>query len=682
MTSNTPLSVSAMPPADLILAELGEAVVVLDTDGNIVYWNGAAEHTFGWPAGDALGRDLVDLLRVEIDRDDSREVLRCVEVGKAVLDDYWVWTRDGERRPVLATITPIAEAGVLVALAIVALDVSERSFSEQRFQLGFEHGAVPTAMLGLDGRILCVNAAGCEFLGRSEPDLVGTEATSLVHPEDRDPAFVASVMAGEIERAAIERRFLRGNGAFVWGLVSLGLVRNPGGGIEYGYVQAQDITERKEAEEALVHLSLHDSLTGLPNQALLHDRLAGALARSHRYGRSVAVVFGDLDRFQLVNDNLGHRSGDLLLIEVAHRLEQTTRAADTVARFGGDEFVIICEDLDPSIRPEDLGARMTSLFQYPFRIEDQHLFATISCGVVIASVDDTAESCLRDADSAVMLAKQRGRNRVEVFNQQLRSRATRRFDLESSLQQAIERDEVRVAYQPIMDLQSRRPIAVEALLRWRQASGYVVSPNEFIPVAEESDLILRLGDFALSSALRDLVRWRSRFPHVADLSVAVNISSRQLTSRLVTSCEALLGQHGLEGAALTVEVTERGVMVDVVESIRVLEQLAQLGIKVAVDDFGTGHSSLEYLRRLPVDTLKIDRSFIKGLGSGPEDSAIVQAIIQLASALRMEVCAEGVETGTQLAELVQLGCQLGQGYFWHRPMFAPTVVRWFGSLTA
>ncbi len=671
-----------MPPADLILAELGEAVVVLDTDGNIVYWNGAAEHTFGWPAGDALGRDLVDLLRVEIDRDDSREVLRCVEVGKAVLDDYWVWTRDGERRPVLATITPIAEAGVLVALAIVALDVSERSFSEQRFQLGFEHGAVPTAMLGLDGRILCVNAAGCEFLGRSEPDLVGTEATSLVHPEDRDPAFVASVMAGEIERAAIERRFLRGNGAFVWGLVSLGLVRNPGGGIEYVYVQAQDITERKEAEEALVHLSLHDSLTGLPNQALLHDRLAGALARSHRYGRSVAVVFGDLDRFQLVNDNLGHRSGDLLLIEVAHRLEQTTRAADTVARFGGDEFVIICEDLDPSIRPEDLGARMTSLFQYPFRIEDQHLFATISCGVVIASVDDTAESCLRDADSAVMLAKQRGRNRVEVFNQQLRSRATRRFDLESSLQQAIERDEVRVAYQPIMDLQSRRPIAVEALLRWRQASGYVVSPNEFIPVAEESDLILRLGDFALSSALRDLVRWRSRFPHVADLSVAVNISSRQLTSRLVTSCEALLGQHGLEGAALTVEVTERGVMVDVVESIRVLEQLAQLGIKVAVDDFGTGHSSLEYLRRLPVDTLKIDRSFIKGLGSGPEDSAIVQAIIQLASALRMEVCAEGVETGTQLAELVQLGCQLGQGYFWHRPMFAPTVVRWFGSLTA
>ena len=241
---------------------------------------------------------------------------------------------------------------------------------------------------------------------------------------------------------------------------------------------------------------------------------------------------------------------------------------------------------------------------------------------------------------------------------------------------------MRVAYQPIMDLQSRRPIAVEALLRWRQASGYVVSPNEFIPVAEESDLILRLGDFALSSALRDLVRWRSRFPHVADLSVAVNISSRQLTSRLVTSCEALLGQHGLEGAALTVEVTERGVMVDVVESIRVLEQLAQLGIKVAVDDFGTGHSSLEYLRRLPVDTLKIDRSFIKGLGSGPEDSAIVQAIIQLASALRMEVCAEGVETGTQLAELVQLGCQLGQGYFWHRPMFAPTVVRWFGSLTA
>ncbi|MGO9910843.1 MAG: putative bifunctional diguanylate cyclase/phosphodiesterase [Acidimicrobiales bacterium] len=682
MTSNTPISASAMPAADLILAQLGEAVIVIDTDGNIIYWNGAAESTFGWTSAEALGQDVIRLLRVEIDQGAGQEVLRCVEVGKTVLNDYWAWTREGERRPMLATITPIATEGELVAVAIVAVDVSDRSFTEQRFRLGFEHGAVPTAMVGLDGRVLCVNSAGCEFLGQTESELVGVLATELVYEPDRDPAVAASFFAGELERAAIERRFIRANGEPVWGLVNLGVVRNAEGAVQYLYVQAQDITERKEAEEALVHLSLHDSLTGLPNRALLQDRLAGALARSKRYGRSVAVVFGDLDRFQLVNDTLGHRAGDLLLIQVAQRLQQATRAADTISRFGGDEFVIICEDLDPSARPEDLGGRMTSLFQHPFRIDDQQLYATISCGVVIAGLDDTPEICLRDADAAVVLAKRRGRNRVEVFNQQLRHVATRRFDLESSLQQAIERDELSVAYQPIMDLGSGRPIAVEALLRWNQAGGHEVSPTEFIPVAEESDLILRLGDFALTSALTDLVRWRQRFPDLSKLTVAVNLSSRQLTSRLVLGCEALLAQHGLEGAALTVEVTERGVMVDVAESIRVLEQLAEQGIKVAIDDFGTGQSSLEYLRRLPANLLKIDRSFITGLGSGPEDSAIVRAIIDLATALGMDMCAEGVETEAQVSELARLGCHLGQGYFWKRPMASASVESWFTSLIA
>jgi diguanylate cyclase (GGDEF)-like protein/PAS domain S-box-containing protein len=686
MTTTTLSHPAGLPPADLILSELGEAVVVIDPDGLVLYWNRASERTFGWPAADALGCEAVSLLRAEVDPDHDERVLAIVASGKSVLSDYWIWTREGERRPVLATITPILGDGTLLAIAVVAIDITERKqnerarvAAEEKFRLGFERGAVATAMLDLDGRVTSVNPACCEFLRRTEDDIVGRLTEELTHPEDVFTTIPDRMRSGELDRISAERRFIRGDGEVVWGLLNLGAVRDTDGRLQYVYAQAQDISERKRAEDALVHMALHDPLTGLPNRALIGDRLGGALVRATRYGRTVAVILGDVDRFGLINDTLGHAAGDELLVEVAHRLKGATRAADTVGRFGGDEFVVICEDVETGTTADDLGTRVTSLFEQPFFIGGQLLYATISCGVVVAGADDTPESCLRDADSAVTMAKRRGRNRTEPFHVHLRHRATRRFDLESALQQAVERDELHLAYQPVMDLTTGKPIATEALLRWRQQSGNHVSPSEFIPLAEESDLILRLGEFALSTAVADVTRWRKRFPEAVDLSVAVNLSSRQLTSDLVPLCQSLLDRHSADPSWLTFEITERGVMTDIADSIRILEQLTRLGIRVAIDDFGTGYSSLEYLKRLPVSLLKIDASFIADLGTRSEDSAIVRAVVDLARAIGMDTCAEGVENGDQLAELMALGCRYAQGYYWRRPMQPAAFERWFAA---
>jgi diguanylate cyclase (GGDEF)-like protein/PAS domain S-box-containing protein len=684
MTASTLLPPGDLPSADLILAQLGEAVVVVNPQGMVLYWNGAAERTFGWPEADALGRDVVSLLRAEVDCDHDARILAIVETGRSVLSDYWIWTRDGEKRPVLATITPVLSDGTLLAIAVVAIDITERkqrekehAVAEEWFRLGYEKGAVPTAMLDLDARIMSVNPACCEFLGRGEGDLVGRLAHELTHPDDLLAMIPERIQSGEVDRLAIERRFVRGDGELVWGLLNLGAVRAEDGQLAYVYAQAQDITERKRAEEALGHLALHDPLTGLPNRALIQDRLRGALVRASRYGRTVAVILGDVDRFGLVNDTLGHAAGDELLVQVGQRLKGALRAADTVGRFGGDEFVVICEDVESRTTVDDLGRRMSSLFEEPFMVGGKQLIVTISCGVVIAGSDDTPESCLRDADSAVVVAKRRGRNRVEPFHVHLRQRAARLFDLERSLQQAAERGELHMAYQPIIDLATDKPVAVEALMRWRRHSRILVSPSEFIPLAEESDLILRLGEFALSEAVTDVSRWRRELPGAENLSVAVNLSPRQFGRDLVPLCERVLSRHHADPSSLSFEITERGVMVDLAESIDTIESLARLGVRVAIDDFGTGYSSFEYLKRLPVSMLKIDASFIADLGARQEDAAIVRAIVDLAHAIGMDTCAEGVENRDQFAELHAIGCRYAQGYYWRRPMQASAFERWF-----
>ena len=579
------------------------------------------------------------------------------------------------------------EDGNLRNVVGTALDVTERHRSEEarrdaeeRFRLGFERGAVATAMVDLGGKITSVNPVFCALLGRSAEELIGHSSIEFTHPDDLPDTLPLQerLRAGRNDRMTFERRFVRPDGEEVWALINLALVHKDDGSPAYVYAQMQDITERKTAEEALEHLALHDPLTGLPNRLLLQDRLEGALARALRYGRRVAIVFGDIDRFKLVNDTLGHDAGDQLLVELAQRLDAATKPPDTVGRFGGDEFVLICEDVGANEPVEAIGRRMSGLFEAPFLVEGQDLYVTVSCGIVLADAGDTPATCLRNADMAMYRAKELGRARTELFDRQMHQRAARLLDLESALRLALDHGDLKLAYQPIVRLDGGGVAGVEALLRWDHPTRGEVPPKEFVGVAEQSGLIVPLGRWVVEEAVEQIVRWRRDLAGASELMVSINLSAQQLSPDLVALCEYLIHRSG-ERDAFAFEITESVIMADVDAAITVLQALRQLGIPVAIDDFGTGYSSLEYLQRLPVRALKIDASFIEGLGGDAHDPSIVRAVIGLAHALGMQTCAEGVETAQQLALLTSMGCHLGQGFFFAKPLSAEGFEEWYAA---
>jgi diguanylate cyclase (GGDEF)-like protein/PAS domain S-box-containing protein len=432
--------------------------------------------------------------------------------------------------------------------------------------------------------------------------------------------------------------------------------------------------ERQSIEDDIRHRALHDPLTGLPNRVLFGDRLDQALERLRRRPGQFAILFLDLDRFKLVNDSLGHRLGDELLVEVALRLRQAIRAADTVARFGGDEFGLLLEDVAGEHDAIGTAERIAALFAKPFVIAGREHFVTASIGIVFAQGGEDSGGLIRDADAAMYRAKERGRARYEVFDGEMRERAITRLQVESDLRHAIGRDELRLAYQPIVSLATGAPVGVEALLRWEHPQGGPVSPYEFISVAEENGLIEPIGYWVLASACQQAAAWHRQRPDEAPLAISVNISAKQLDGqRLPQAVSRLLAEFKLDPACLYLEITE-SVMVGAGETLaETLQALKRIGVQLVLDDFGTGYSSFGYLTRLPLDVLKIDRSYIDGLGTDTRDTAITQAIIAMANALSLQVIAEGVETAVHAAELRRLGCKLAQGFYFGRPMEAPAI---------
>ncbi|MGA2009469.1 MAG: amino acid permease [Solirubrobacteraceae bacterium] len=414
--------------------------------------------------------------------------------------------------------------------------------------------------------------------------------------------------------------------------------------------------------------ALHDPLTGLPNRLLFEDHLALALAQARRRESAVAVLFLDLDHFKLINDSLGHRAGDDLLREVAARLDASLRSGDTVARFGGDEFVVLCTDVAGALEADDIAARLADALREPMRIgEIEHRLA-VSIGISVAAGPERyAEDLIREADAAMYRAKERGRNRHETFDTDMRSRATDRLRLANDLAQALEHGELRVEYQPIVGLQDSVMQGAEALVRWRHPVRGEVSPGEFIAVAEESGAIVAIGEFVLREACAAAVNWRRACPPSQAPSVSVNISLRQVRhANLPDTVAAILAETGLPPSALHLEITESVLMQETDTSMRCLHDLKALGVTLVLDDFGTGYSSLAYVKRFPIDVLKIDRSFIADLEEDDKDATIVDAIICMARGLRLEVVAEGVETVTQAASLNELGCDLAQGWLYAR----------------
>jgi diguanylate cyclase (GGDEF)-like protein/PAS domain S-box-containing protein len=562
---------------------------------------------------------------------------------------------------------------VLVALrfAAVARDqqVVEREVRarEGRYRALVEKGSDAIGLLDRDVRFTYVTPAIEGAVGRTGEEVLGRRFDHFVHPED---AMLAERRLQEAldEPGTPVRMEVRVGGPeeWRWTEVTVGN-RLDDPNLEALVVTLHDVSERKQAESLLAHRAMHDPLTGLPNRNLLIDRLGHALARTDRHPAGVAVLFCDLDRFKTINDSLGHDAGDRLLVLVAERLRRALRPADTVARFGGDEFIILCEDVQSEGDALSVGQRILEELAAPFDLGVGEVFASTSIGIAIASGHtDRAETLIQHADVAMFKAKDRGRNRFELYDDKLRARAVARLATDTALRKAIERGEFRLVYQPVVAIAERRVVGMEALIRWEHPERGLLGPAEFVNFAEEMGLIVPIGTWALTEACSQLETWQAAAGR--PIQMAVNLSARQLREReLPQIVERALVETGADPTSLCLEITESIIMDDAQASVATLSRLRAIGVHCAIDDFGTGYSSLAYLKQLPVDHIKIDRSFISGIGPDTDDSRVVAAIIGLARARSLVVVAEGVETAEQFDELERLGCDHAQGYFLARP---------------
>jgi diguanylate cyclase (GGDEF)-like protein len=439
----------------------------------------------------------------------------------------------------------------------------------------------------------------------------------------------------------------------------------------------REVSERRAAELALAHQVLHDALTGLPNRTLLLDRLEHGLASARREGTVVAVLFIDIDNFKLINDTLGHHVGDELLKLVAGRLHDSLRsrkvngraASDTVARFGGDEFVVLSEGLRDASEAAGIATRIAARFSEPFKLEGEQLAITASTGIAVGDAHSTPQSLIRDADAAMYHAKGRGRARFELFDDAMRGRLVERVGREKELRRALEGDEMVLFYQPIFDVRSGVVRGAETLIRWRHPERGLLTAGDFVPLAEESGLIVQLDDWVIDAACHQLAEWQRSGVHGKDVTLSLNVSARQLEDgRFAERLEAVLRESGAAARGLGVELTETVLIENSEAPVRVLEALRSLGPRLILDDFGTGYSSLSYLQRLPLDALKLDRAFVAGIATSGRDRDIVSALVNLARVLDLQVIVEGVETEAQLQRLKELGCLMAQGYHLGRPM--------------
>jgi diguanylate cyclase (GGDEF)-like protein len=501
-------------------------------------------------------------------------------------------------------------------------------------------------------------AVDCVLLDLSLPDAEGLEALAQVRTVALDvPIVVLSGRSDEV--LAVQAVHEGAQDYLIKGQVDASLLSRS---ITYAI-------ERKRAEVELAHQALHDALTGLPNRALFYDRLGQALNRVGRHSTAAAVLFLDLDRFKVVNDSLGHGAGDKLLISVAERLSRVLRAGDTAARFGGDEFVILCEDISGERQAIAIAGRIAEELSTPFTVDNDEVFVHTSVGIALATqIGARPEALIRDADAAMYRAKERGGGVYEVFDDQMRERAVRRMETENALHRALERGEFVMHYQPIVNMGTGALSGVEALVRWQHPERGLVMPGEFIAAAEETGLIIALGAWVFETACRQAAQWTQTARSGPPVRMSVNVSARQCGHPdLVTTFGSILAGTGADPASLCLEITETALMEDIEASEATLAALKDLGLAVALDDFGTGYSSLRALQRFPVDIVKIDRSFIAPIERDPQEAAIVAAVISLSHALGLQTVAEGIETVAQVDRLRALGCDLAQGFYFARP---------------
>ncbi|WP_354635814.1 PAS domain S-box protein [Planktothricoides raciborskii] len=555
------------------------------------------------------------------------------------------------------------------------LKVTEEALrqSEEQFRHTFEYAPIGMAIQSLNGPFQRVNQGLCEPLGYTAEELLGKSFADLIHPEEV-MAFLEQqqhLLADEIASFRMENRYLAKDGHVVHALLKMVLVRDFRGEPLHLLGQFVDISDRKQVEQQLVHDAFHDALTGLPNRAMFLERVSTALKRIKRYPHQLfAVLFLDVDRFKIVNDSMGPVMGDRLLIAIADKLNQCLRSTDMVARLGGDEFSILLEDIKDIKDATKVADRILELLGSPFTLNGYEVVTTASIGIAMLSPTyEQPEQVLRDADIAMYRAKRAGKARYEIFDKVMYSYALGLLQLENDLRRAIEKREFKLHYQPITSLVSASLTGFEALVRWHHPEKGMVSPVEFIPIAEETGLIVPLGEWVLREACQQMKQWQDQFSWVAPLKMSVNLSAKQLREKqLIQKIDDILLETNLNPNCLKLEITESVLMENTEVVAKILWQLRSRNIELSLDDFGTGYSSLSYLHSFPVNTVKIDRSFVSRMNDNEENSEIVKAIVTLAHTLGMDAVAEGIETSEQLAQLKSLACEQGQGYFFSKPL--------------
>jgi diguanylate cyclase (GGDEF)-like protein/PAS domain S-box-containing protein len=663
-----------------LVQHASDIIVVTDSQGRLSYVSPAFARILGISSGQFGNRPADELLhpedltRMRATADDLRHGWRT-EMRLQDADGGWHWFE--------ATVTDHLEDPNVLGIVANLHDISERKAAEdalkaahERFRSAFENAPIGMAMIDLEGRIIRANPALGAIVGRPPAALAGTIAGDLTHPEDRPSggSGMGTPVATGSDGCQIEMRYLHVEGHAVWVSVSVSCVRDDGGRPLYLIAQVEDVTERRALRERLAYAAIHDPLTGLPNRELFMDRLEMTLRRATRGERQVAVMFLDLDRFKLINDSLGHDVGDRILCTVADRLSRVMRGSDTLARFGGDEFTVLCDDVSDETDALEVAQRLVRAMGEPLALPGGEIFVSLSVGIALSGeVAQSGAELLRNADVAMYRAKARGPSRIEIYTTDNEQQVVSRLRTSNELHRALERDELELHYQPVVDLQTQTLVGMEALVRWQHPTRGLLLPYEFIALAEDSGLIVPLGAWVLNEACRQTAQWASLRPGAEDdaagLNISVNVSALQLAEPgFPRQVAEAIETSGIHPDRLWLEITESALMRDADDAVVILQSLRDLGLHVEIDDFGTGYSSLSYLQRFPVETLKIDRSFVDDLDQRSENAAIVRAILGLGDSLGLSIIAEGVERPVQATRLLALGCQLAQGYLFGRPL--------------
>jgi len=658
-------------------------MVMFNAKRQILHMNQAAETLFGATLRNCLGQPCENFF-------DCYHINGCCPVmqrGREIkLDECMAGSAEQSAVPVLRSIVTLTDMNEPIILEAF-IDLSERKRAEaerEKLSRAVEQTADSVIITDRDGVIEFVNPAFEETTGYTLAEAKG-KTPGIIKSGKHDAEFYkklwGTIKAGEVFRDVLINR--KKDGTHFYEEKTITPLKDNQGNVTHFISTGKDITERMQTQERLQYLAYHDILTELPNRALLTERLEHALARARWTKRLLAVMFLDLDRFKIINDTLGHETGDRLLQELAKRLRDAVREGDTVARLSGDEFAILLEDVATT---DDIGAvarKVLAVFSRPFKVSEQELFVTSSIGVSVYPADgDDVVTLLRHADTAMYRAKEQGKNNYQFYSSDMGAKAVERLALETGLRRALERREFVLHFQPQINLETGRISGAEALIRWQHQELGLVPPGDFIPLLEETGLIMPVGEWVIETACNELCRWRS--VTAAPLLMTINLSARQFADpELAQKITRIMRDCGIEPSAVEFEITESVIMENAARTIETLNALSDMGFRFAIDDFGTGYSSLSYLKRFAINTLKVDRSFVRDIPGDPDDSAIVSTIVAMAHSLKIEVIAEGVETEEQLAFLRACGCDGYQGYLFSRPVPADDFVRLLqGNLTA